>query len=405
MSRQKTPSKFWNIADNGDGTGTIDLNGELLDIRRTAWFEEAVTGNYYTSDDFANDIAACAGMSEVTVNINSPGGDLYMGIAIHNALRGLNCKVKTVIQGIAASAASIIFCAGDERLVYPGSVLMVHGVLTYVDYYGFMNEGDISGVISELKQTKKALAVMNESIAATYASVTGKSKEEHLALISGDSEKYMTAEDAISEGYATGYVDGKAAKLKMVACAGKTHLYSGDTLLTKDFHAPQNALALGIETAEEAPQVVEGTEAQDKEEIHMSKTEQNPAPAEDMISKAAAATEQQNAVNAAIAADRKRIADIDALANKWGNAIDKELVNKAKYGNETEQPMTAEQFALAAMNTVDPNKSFANARAAELAPNNAVSTTAANVEEETNRAHNGVRKDIIAALDRVAPNA
>lgn len=403
MSRQKM-NKFWNIADNGDGTGTIDLNGELLDIRRTEWFEEMSIGNYYTSDDFAKDIASCAGMNEVTVNINSPGGDLYMGIAIHNALRALNCKVKTVIQGIAASAASIIFCAGDERLVYPGSVLMVHGVLTHVDVYGYMNEHGISETISELKQTKKALAVMNEAIASTYASITGKSKEEHLALISGNSEKYMTGADAIAEGFATGYANGKAAKLKMVACAGKTHLYSGATLLTKDFHAPQNALALGIQTAEEAPQVAEGTEAQDKEEIHMSKTEQNPAPAEDMISKAAAATEQQNAVNAAIAADRKRIADIDALATKWGNAIDKELVNKAKYGNETEQPMTAEQFAFAAMNTVDPNKSFATARAAELAPNNAVSTNVTAVEEETTRAHNGVRKDIMAVLDRVAPN-
>lgn len=397
MSRQKM-TKFWNIADNGDGTGTIDLNGELVDIRRTEWFEELSIGNYYTSDDFAKDIAGCAGMSEVTVNINSPGGDLYMGIAIHNALRSLNCKVKTVIQGIAASAASIIFCAGDERLVYPGSVLMVHGVLTHVDLWGYMNEGDITDAIQELKQTKKALATMNEAIAATYASVTGKSKEDHLALISGTGEKYMTANDAISEGYATGYVDGKAAKLKMVACAGKTHLYSGETLLTKDFHAPHNALALGIETAEEASQVVEGTEAQNKEEIHMSKTE-NTAPAEDMISKAAAAEMQ----NAAIAADRKRIADIDAIAAKWGNAIDNELVNKAKYGNETEQPMTAEQFALAAMNAIDPQKNFAAARAQELAPSNAVATTTTNIEEETNRAQNGVRKDINSALDRLFP--
>ena len=397
MSRPKMTSKFWNIADNGDGTGTIDLNGELLNIRRTEWFEEVATGNFYTSDDFAADLAGCAGMKEVTVNINSPGGDLYMGLAIHNALRSLNCKVKTVIQGIAASAASIIFCAGDERLVYPGSVLMVHGVLTHVDFCGYMNEDDIADTISELKQTKKALGVMNESIAATYASVTGKSKEEHLARISGNGEEYMTAEDAISEGFATGYVNGKAAKLKMVACAGKTHLYSGEKLLTKDFHAPHNALALGIQTAEEAPQVVEGTEAQNKEEIHMSKTENNPAPAEDMISKAAAAEMQ----NAAIAADRKRIADIDALANKWGNAIDKELVNKAKFGNETEQPMTAEQFALAAMNAVDPNKSFVQTRAQELAPNNSVSTTAVNVEQETDRASNGVRKDIMAALNRV----
>lgn len=399
MSRQKMQNKFWNIADNGDGTGTIDLNGELLDIRRTEWFEEVAIGNYYTSDDFAKDIAACSGMSEVTVNINSPGGDLYMGIAIHNALRSLNCKVKTVIQGIAASAASIIFCAGDERLVYPGSVLMVHGVSTFVDVFGYMNEDDISDAISELRSRKKALAVMNEAVAATYANITGKSKEEHLAIISGNGEEYMTSEEAIAEGYATGYVDGKAAKLKMVACAGKTHLYSGETLLTKDFHAPHNALALGIQTAEEAPQVAEGTKAQNKEEKYMSTTENNPAPVEDMISKTDAAAAQ----NAAIAADRKRIADIDAIAAKWGDAIDKGLVNKAKYGNETEQPMTAEQFALAAMNAIDPQKSFAQTRAQELAPASNVATTAVNIEEETNRAQNGVRKDIMAALNRVAP--
>lgn len=400
MSRPNKPIKFWNIADNGDGSGVIDLNGELLDMRRTAWFEEVVAGNYYTSDDFAADLAACKDLKEITVNINSPGGDLYMGIAIHNALRALNCKVKTVIQGIAASAASIIFCAGDERLVYPGSVLMIHGVLTHVDIFGYVNEHGVTEAISELKQTKKALAVMNEAIASTYASITGKSKEEHLASIVGNAEKFMTGEEAISEGFATGYAPGKAKQLKMVACAGRTHLYSGDRLLTTDFHAPQNALALGIETAEESPQRADETKAQTQEEKNMSKTENTPAHAEEMISKAAAA----DAKNAAVAADRKRIADIDALAEKWGGAIDKSLVNKAKYGDENGLTMTAEQFALAAMNTIDPQKNFTAARTQELAPNNNVGTAAAPAEDDAKRAANGVRQDINSALNRLFPD-
>lgn len=388
--------KFWNVAaDKDSGTGVIDLTGEIVDIRDKEWLESVTVGNYYTSADFAKDIEACRGLQEITVNINSPGGDLFVGIAIHNALRNLKCKVKTVIQGIAASAASIIFCAGDERLVYPGSVLMVHGVSSLIDYLGYVNEHGVSEIIAELKQLKKAQGVMNEAIADIYSGVTGNTREECKALIGDNSELYMTGADALQRGFATGYMAGCApAPLKMVACAGKTALYSGNTLLTSDFHAPQNALALGIKQADEQPTP--------KEEPNMETTENKPDVV-NTITAEQALEAQQNAVKAAIAADRKRIADIDAIAEKWGNAIDIELVNKAKYGTDGTDTMTVEQFALAAMNAIDPQKNFASARAAELADNSNVKTAAADTAEETNRAHNGVRKDIMAVLDRVAP--
>lgn len=400
--------KFWNVAtDQGNGTGTIDLTGEIIDIRDKEWLEQVTVGNYYTSADFAADIAACNGLKEVTVNINSPGGDLFMGIAIHNALRGLNCKVTTVIQGIAASAASIIFCAGDNRLVYPGSVLMVHGVSSFIDYLGYYNEHGITEMIAELKQLKKAQGVMNGAIADIYSGVTGKTREECQALIGDNGELYMTGADAIERGFATGYADGcSPAPLKMVACAGKTALYSGEKLLTQDFHAPQNALALGITTAD--------SPATNKEENTMNENENKPATV-DMLTREQALEAQQNAVKAAMAADRKRIADIDAIAAKWGDAIDNELVNKAKYGASDAEPMTVEQFALAAMNGIDPAKLTAakqgaahiNARAGELEQNNKVPTASANPVEAyadgADRNAQGVRKDILAALDRVAP--
>lgn len=357
LNRNNQARKFWNIRTNGDGTGDIDITGELISVRRTDFTEAAITRQFYCPDDFAADLAACRGLESVTVNLNSPGGDLYMGIAIHNALKALNCKVTTVIRGIAASAASVIFCAGDERLVYPGSCLMVHGASAYVEVYGYHNEHAVNEQLTEWKQLKKALGAMNACIAATYAKCTGKSEEECLALIADNAEKYMTGAEALEQGFATAFAAGQAEPLKMAACAGRVSLYSGDKLLSNDFHAPSNALELGIEMVHSDMENKTDTPA--GAEPHAA-----PVPASPAADKAAE-------VKAALAADRKRMEEIERLAAKLGSSVDPALVEVAKYGNDTQEPMTPEAFAKAAVMAFEPS-SYQQVRAAELAPANNV---------------------------------
>ena len=385
-----TETRFWNIVASKDGkTATIDLHGELRAARPTNWWGEVIEGNYYTSQDFKDDLAAVAGCKHVTVNINSVGGDVYVGLAIHNALKSLPCKVRTVIQGVAASAASIIFCAGDEREVFNGSLFMVHGVSCLVYEAGLYNERAIDEAIRSLKSTRAALRTMNEAAAAIYASTTKKTKEECLSLISGDSETWMTGEEAIAQGFATGYTDAEnqTAPLRMVACGGKTALYSGSTLLSKDFHAPQNAAELGIITAP-APAAGEEPQTNTTMDNETEKTpEAAPAPAVDTAAVAAHARK----------VERERMSAINALADKLGGRVSKELVNAALYGNGEHEGMTPEAFAHAAVLALAPepvsepaeNAAFLQARAAELAPANNLETAAPSAAAET-EANNGL---------------
>lgn len=356
-TRNSQARKFWNIRTNGDGTGDIDITGELLGVRRTDLTEAAVSRQFYCPDDFAADLAACRGLERVTVNINSPGGDLYMGIAIHNALKALDCKVTTVIQGIAASAASVIFCAGEERLVYPGSCLMVHGAQAYVEVCGYLNEHGVNEQLAEWRQLHKALGVMNACIAATYAQATGKTEEECLALIAGNAETFMTGAEALEQGFATAYADGQAEPLNMVACAGKISLYSGSKLLSNDFHAPSNALELGMKMVHSDMENNANTPAG-------AEPQEAPVPASPVADKAAE-------VKAALAADRKRMEEIERLAAKLGSSVAPALVEVAKYGNDTQDPMTPEAFAKAAVMAFEPS-GYRQMRAAELAPANNV---------------------------------
>lgn len=113
-----TPIKFWNVASIGDDEGEITLYGDVVSRQPVDWWTgEPEPGLYIAPESFMEDLAAVKGKSNITIKINSCGGDLYTGIAIHNAIRGLTGHKVVVVEGIAASAASVIACAGDEVYV------------------------------------------------------------------------------------------------------------------------------------------------------------------------------------------------------------------------------------------------------------------------------------------------
>lgn len=370
---QTTPPKFWNVAAQKDGIGTIDLFGEIIDINRPKWVDD-LTKIYYTNADFKKDMAAMNGCHEITVNINSAGGDYFLGVAIHNTLRALaagGTKIKTVIQGAACSAAAVIFAAGDERLVYPGSVLMIHGVSCYVDILGILNIHAVNDKIAELRKLTKAMDAMNDGMAAIYAEICNMDQAEAKKMIDDNAERWMSAADALQLRFATGMA-AEAADLRMVACANAdtVALYSNGRLLSDHFRAPQNALALGITTAAEPPARTANTNPE-----NMSTNP--PKPAE------ISAEEQQRIANEAVAADRKRIAAIDAAAAKLPGVVDAAFIESAKYGSDTTQPMTVAEFHAALIERVDPAKiaaaNYAETRRNETQPNNSVTTSPAAV--------------------------
>ena len=134
------------------------------------------------------------------VHINSNGGDVYQGYAFHDVLKATGKKIITQCEGIVASIATVIFFAGSERLMLENSQLMIHNP------WG-MAMGDSSDVQKYADQLKGE----EDKLAQFYATETGLTKEECLALMK--EETFMTADQAIEKKFAT----GKATQIKAVA--------------------------------------------------------------------------------------------------------------------------------------------------------------------------------------------
>ncbi|MEV7389617.1 head maturation protease, ClpP-related [Streptomyces sp. NPDC091215] len=161
------------------------------DIGEGGWFSEGLTAK-----SFANQLAGLTGPLEV--HINSGGGDVWDGIAIKNAIETHKGQVTTIVDGIAASIASVIAQAGGERVMMPGSMLMIHEAFTYT-----------SGNAAELTKTAQTLDEVSANLAAIYARAAGGTAEQWRAAMV--EETWYTAEQAVEAGLADRVGDGEAA--------------------------------------------------------------------------------------------------------------------------------------------------------------------------------------------------
>lgn len=172
--------KFWNWKDETETTErTLFLNGVIAE---NSWFDDEITPQIF-KDELES------GSGDVTVWINSPGGDCVAAAQIYNMLKAYNGKITIKIDGLAASAASVIAMAGDKVLMSPVSLIMIHNPLTMV--CGDHNE--MSKAIDMLNEVK-------ESIINAYEAKTGLSRAKLSHLM--DSETYMNANKAIELGFA-----------------------------------------------------------------------------------------------------------------------------------------------------------------------------------------------------------
>ncbi|MDP2377776.1 head maturation protease, ClpP-related [Reyranella sp.] len=147
-------------------------------------------------------IAALATITtpNICVRINSPGGDVFDGLAIYNALKSHKGNVVCVVDGLAASAASFIAMAGTTVSIHESAMLMIHRA------WGFAigNEADMT-------EMAKVLAKIDGQLAGIYAKQTGKKAEEMLALMAGDSDgTWFTAQEAADGGFVDEIIDPDA---------------------------------------------------------------------------------------------------------------------------------------------------------------------------------------------------
>ncbi|AZV00733.1 capsid maturation protease [Gordonia phage Kiko] len=138
---------------------------------------------------FVRELSQVDADRDLTVRINSPGGDVYEGIAILNALRGRDGKVTTIVDGLAASIASVIAMAGTERVMMPNSELMIHDpwMLTI-------------GNAEDMQSAADNLGRIADNLASIYAERAGGTAEEWRAVM--QAETWYSAAEAVDAGLA-----------------------------------------------------------------------------------------------------------------------------------------------------------------------------------------------------------
>lgn len=172
--------KFWNwVRDEDSEERTLYLNGVISD--ETWW------GDEITPKIFKDELEA--GSGNVTVWINSPGGDVFAAAQIYNMLMDYKGRVTVKIDGLAASAASVIAMAGGDVYMSPVSMLMIHNPSTIA-----------IGDSEEMLRAKALLDEVKESIINAYELKSGlaRTKLSHLM----DAETWMNANKAIELGFA-----------------------------------------------------------------------------------------------------------------------------------------------------------------------------------------------------------
>lgn len=171
--------KFWNWVRNEGEPAVLVLNGEISD---ETWFGDEVTPKL-----FKDDLDKCQG--DISVWINSPGGDVFAAAQIYNMLMDYPHNVTIKIDGLAASAASVIAMAGTEVQMSPVAMMMIHNPMTVA-----------IGDSAEMQRTIAMLDEVKESIMNAYEIKTGltRAKISHLM----DAESWFNAKKAVELGFA-----------------------------------------------------------------------------------------------------------------------------------------------------------------------------------------------------------
>lgn len=171
--------KFWNWIKDSDETRTLRLEGPID--------EESFWGDEITPQMFRDELNA--GEGDVTVWINSPGGNVFAAAEIYTMLKDYKGSITVKIDAIAASAASVVAMAGDVVQMSPVAMLMIHDPSTVA--------------MGNTKDMEKAIEVLNEvkeSIINAYASKSGLSHARIANLMSN--ETWMNAKKAMELGFA-----------------------------------------------------------------------------------------------------------------------------------------------------------------------------------------------------------
>ena len=299
------PSKFWQVKNEVNGNSEILLYGPIAG--ESSWWGDEVTPR-----SFAEDLESLGG-KDVTVRINSGGGDVFAAHAIHNQLVAYKGRVTVVIDGLAASAATIIAVAGDRIIMPSNALFMIHNpAIGLSDYYG----------ADELLKAAEALNTIKGSIVSAYRKRCKASAEELAAMM--DAETWMGAAECLEKGF----VDEIQGSVSPVLNGGNL-IVNRVNFDMKNFKN-QDALKACLNKKEEVPKM--GKLEEFLNSLGLKQIDDNqPAPVQNVAPQQPAVDAEQIAKNA-VEAERQRVAALEAMDGGDNPAVTAIIAEAKKNG-------------------------------------------------------------------------
>lgn len=326
-------NKPYEIIMKNDGEAEVNMYGEIVTTRPVDWWTgEPVPGDFIVVDEFLEDLDDLKDKTKITVHINSGGGDLYAGLAIYNRLKELPAEIITINDGLAASAASVVFQAGDTRKVNASSTVMVHQAAGGL--YGYYQVADLEKVINQLESCNKAAINV-------YAEAGGADKDALKALL--DAESWLVGQEAVNAGLADEVIDEVGVVMKLSHDKKRLDV-NGVQLSTGGMY--RLPAEIPVQPAEKLPTPVSAVVGKNQNEgsnnMDVKNIEELEAKYPELINEVKAKAFAEGQMQGEID-ENKRLKGIESIQ---AAVVSKDLINEAKYG---EEKMTAEQLAFKAM--------------------------------------------------------
>lgn len=320
-NRQKPQSqnndRFWNFTKDEDtGENELLLYGNISSSQ--SWWDD----DNVTHKQFAQELANLGNVDNITVRINSGGGDVFAANAIYALLKDNAANITVKIDGWAASAATIIAMAGDKIMIPKNGVMMIHNPSLML--WNSYTADDLNKMASELK-------VVKQSIVNAYMIKTGKSEDEISKLM--DDETWYLGQDAVDNGFADEIMFDESADT--VVENSNKFMVNNVVMDCSSYHVPIQLL--NAQTTD--PGEVNTHNIQEVETM----PNENKAQADNKITTVDALKAKYpdlvaQIVNDATSAERTRIKDIENVALDGYS----DIINDAKFEN----PQTAADVAL-----------------------------------------------------------
>lgn len=328
LSATSTVSKFWNMVEVSADEAEIILYGEIVPQHPIDWWTgEKAERLYISPEGFLDDLSKVKGKSKLIIRINSCGGDLYTGMAIYTQLKCLTAHKTVIIDGMAASAASLIAMSGDIIQISAGGTMVIHDPLSQM--CGYYNKKSI-------EQVTNILDTLASAAAETYANKTKLSIAEIRTIMTD--ETWLTGREAVDKGFADEL------------------LFEDSDISTNEEHTMllSNGIRMSIEGLSNIPSTIQvknsipvdaaplnniknqggNKKMETKEELQKA----YPELVAEFINEAAAA-----GIKLGVTQERTRL---QAIENIQAAIAVPELINEAKFGEKT---CTAQELAFNAM--------------------------------------------------------